>query len=162
MIKQALTLFILAAIVAVGLNLVSNSRIPFVGSWPSVIGTDTVAVPPSAEEGDPPFLSLDEAATKFQQRDAVFIDARDLEDYEYGRIKGAISFPYDYMEDYWDRVVPGLSRDKQYIIYCSGTECELSLFMARELVYNGFEKVFVFYGGWREWERAGLPIERGE
>ncbi|UCD94964.1 MAG: rhodanese-like domain-containing protein [Candidatus Zixiibacteriota bacterium] len=161
MIKQALIVIAFSAAVAVCSNLISGSGIPFVGNWPSVSGSDTVAVPPSADEGDPPFISLDEAAAKFQLRDGVFIDARDPEDYEYGRIKGALNLPYDYLEDYWDEIVPDLSKDKQYIIYCSGTECELSLFLARDLVYNGFEKVFIFYGGWREWERAKLPTEGG-
>jgi rhodanese-related sulfurtransferase len=161
MIRQALIVIVFAAVVAVCSNLISGSGIPLVGNWPSVSGSDTVAVPPSADEGDPPFISLDEAAAKFQLRDAVFIDARDPEDYEYGRIRGALNLPYDYLEDYWDEVVPELPKDKQYVIYCSGTECELSLFLARDMVYDGFEKVFIFYGGWREWERAKLPTESG-
>ena len=161
MIRQALIVIVFSVAVAVCSNLIVGSGIPLVGNWPSVSGSDTVAVPPSAAEGDPPFISLDEAAAKFQLRNAIFIDARDPEDCEYGRIRGAVNLPYDYLEDYWNEVIPGLPKDKHNIIYCSGTECELSLFLARDMVYDGFEKVFIFYGGWREWERAKLPTESG-
>lgn len=161
-LEQALTIIAVAVILGFGVNIISANRIPFIGKWPSISGSDTVAVPPSAEEGDPLFISLDEAAARYQSRNVVFVDARDPEDFEYGRVAGAINLPYDYIEDYWENVVPLIPRDNELVIYCSGTECEQSLFLAREFVYQGYEKVFIFYGGWREWERAGLPTEERE
>jgi len=161
-IGQALTILALAVIVAIGVNIFSANRILLIGEWPSISGSDTVAVPPSAQEGDPLFISLDDAAARHQSRNVLFIDARDPEDFEYGHILGAINLPYDYVEDYWDEVVPRIPGDKELVIYCSGTECELSLFLGREMVAEGYEKIFVFYGGWREWEGAGLPIEKGK
>jgi len=161
-IKQALIIIILAIIIAFVDNTVSNNRIPFFGSWPSITGSDTIVVPPSAEEDDPPFISLDEAATKFQLKSVLFIDAREPEDYELGRIRGSINLPYDYLEDYWDKIAPSLSKEKGFVIYCSGSECESSLFLGREMAYEGFKNIYIFYGGWREWKKAGLPIEGGE
>lgn len=161
-IRQALIIIILSVVFAVGANMLSSNRIPFIGNWPSISNSDSVAVPPSADEGDPPFISLDEAAAKYQSRNVVFIDARDSEDYEYGHIKGSINLPYDYLEEYWDRIALGIPKDNDIIICCSGTECESSLFLGREMVYQGYKKIFIFYGGWREWERAGLPITKGE
>lgn len=161
-IKQALIITILAIIIALGVNTVSNNRIPFFGSWPSITGSDSVVVPPSAEEGDPLFISLDEAASKFQLKRVLFIDAREPEDYNLGRIRGSINLPYDYLEDYWDDVAPSLSKEKGFVIYCSGSECESSLFLGRDMAYEGFKNIYIFYGGWREWKRAGLPIEGAE
>ncbi len=153
-----LIIIVLSIIVALISNTVSDNRIPLIGSWPSISGSDSVIIPPSAEEGDPPFISLDLAATKFQSKDILFIDAREPEDYEIGRIRGAINLPYDYMEDYWDEVLTDIAIDREIVVYCSGSECESSLFLARELVYKGYENIFIFYGGWREWERAKLPF----
>jgi len=164
-IKQILILVIISVIAGLTVNGFSGNRIPYIGDWPSVIATDSVLVPPSAEPGDPPFISLDEAAGLFQDREAVFIDARDPEDYIYGHIRGAVNVPYDYLpyddpeayENYWSGLVDSIPFYKKVITYCSGAECESSLFLGRELVARGYGNVSIFYGGWREWETAGLP-----
>ncbi len=154
-----LIIIVFSVIIALISNTVSDNRIPFIGSWPSISGSDSVIIPPSAEEGDPPFISLEQAVTKFQSENVLFLDARESEDYEIGRIRGSVNLPYDYMEDYWDEVLTDVTLDREIIIYCSGSECESSLFLARELVYKGYENIFIFYGGWREWERAELPFD---
>lgn len=159
-IFQSIIIVVISVLAGLLFNGLSGSGIPMVGKWPSVSGSDSVIVPPSAEEGDPPFISLDEAAARYQMPKILFIDAREPEDFEYGHIKAAINLPYDYMEDYWDKIIPGLEKDRNIVVYCSGSECESSLFLGRELIFNGFENISVFYGGWREWEKAGLSIEK--
>lgn len=166
-IKQAVLLVVLSALAALLYNAVSGSGLPLKGDWPSVSDSDSVIVPPSAEAGDPPFISLDEAAALYQDKRVVFIDARDPEDYDYGHIIGAVSIPYDYLpieglEAYWDSTAQHISRDTKVVIYCSGLECESSLNLGRDMSDYGWRNIRVFYGGWREWERAGLPIEGGE
>ncbi len=161
-IRQAVLLIILAFVLAVISNAVLPNRIPYIGGWPSLVGSDSVIVPPSAEEGDPPFISLDEAAALSQSSNVIFVDSRDPEDHIYGRIAGSINLPFEMIDDYWDGVTLNMPKNKEYVVYCSGDECETSLLLGRELVYQGYEKVHVFFGGWREWERAGLPVERGE
>ena len=92
----------------------------------------------------------------------MFIDAREPEDYETGHIRGAVNLPYDYMEDYWDKVLKDVPLNKEIVVYCSGNECESSLFLGREMAYKGYKDVFIFYGGWREWVEAKLPVDRGK
>ncbi|MEW5924375.1 MAG: rhodanese-like domain-containing protein [Candidatus Zixiibacteriota bacterium] len=149
-----------ATVLAIIVNIASGSRIPFVGDWPSISGSDSVAVPPSAAEGDPPFVSLDEAAARYQSPGTLFIDARDTEDYAVAHIRNAINIPYDYIDDFRDQLM-SIPLKQELVIYCSGTECELSLFLGREMQDIGYQKIFIFYGGWREWERAGLPMDKG-
>jgi rhodanese-related sulfurtransferase len=161
-ILQALVIVIAAVFVGLLFNGISGRGIPMVGKWPSNSGSDSVIVPPSAEEGDPSFISLAEAAALYQMPETMFIDAREPEDFEYGHINGAISLPYDYMEDYWDILIAGIAKDRNIVIYCSGSECESSLFLGRELVFNGFKNIFVFYGGWREWEKTGLSVVKAQ
>jgi rhodanese-related sulfurtransferase len=163
--KQRIFQAILVAVVAIVMALISNSfsgsRIPVIGHWPSISGSDSVIVPPSAEKGDPPFISLDEAAAKFQSRNVIFVDARDPADYEYGRIAGSINLPFEMLDEYWPKVAPNIPATREIVVYCSGGECESSLFLGRYMKSNGYDNIFVFYGGWSEWEKAKLPIATG-
>lgn len=166
-IKQALILILVSAVIGLVVNAVSESGIPLKGNWPSVSDSDSVIVPPSAEEGDPPFISLDEAAARFQNKNVLFIDARYPEDFDYGHIRGAVNISYDLLpienvQAFWDSTAHFIPRDKQIVVYCSGQECESSLFLGRDMADFGWNNIHIFYGGWREWERAGLPIEKGE
>ncbi len=159
-VTQAIIILAISTVLATASNLFSGNGIAFIGNWPSLISeSDSIIKPPSAEEGDPPFISLDEAAGKFQDKNVVFIDARDPEDFELAHIKGALSIPYEYLEEDWMAASTGIPKERPIVIYCSGTECELSLLLGREMAYQGYENIFIFYGGWREWEHAGLPTE---
>jgi rhodanese-related sulfurtransferase len=95
----------------------------------------------------------------FDEKKAVIIDARDIEDYEISHIAGAINIPYDTYEDYGD-IIDALNYDDVFIIYCSGGECSLSIDLA-DVLFNekAFENVFVFEGGLPEWKDAGYPVE---
>ena len=93
----------------------------------------------------------------FNSGTAIFIDARDPEDFENGHIKNSINIPYDYYEDY-EEIIDDLDDSIVYIIYCNGEECSLSIDLADYLFSEKlFEKVLVFEGGWPEWKEAGYP-----
>lgn len=165
-VRQTAILILLSILISIIFNFVSGNGIPLVGNWPTSGGSEA-AVPPSAEEGDPPFISLDEAAALFQTPGVLFIDARDPEDFEINRVRGAVSIPYDYLPDddydgYWAEKANEIPHDTRIVVYCSGSECELSLYLGRDLVQYGYQDVKVFYGGWNDWVNAGLPVELEE
>ncbi|HHI02023.1 MAG: hypothetical protein DRP51_03380 [Candidatus Zixiibacteriota bacterium] len=165
-LRQTAILFLLSISIGIISNFVNGNGIPLIGDWPASGGSEA-AVSPSAEENDPPFISLDEAAALFQTPGVLFIDARDPEDFELDRIKGAINVPYDYLPDddyegYWENLANEVPRDRIIVVYCSGTECELSLYLGRDMVHYGYRDVRIFYGGWNDWANAGLPKEQGE
>ena len=105
----------------------------------------------------PMLVNLEFSKYHFDAGSAVFIDARDPEDYESGHIQNAINIPYDYYEDYED-VINGLDDAGIYIIYCSGEECSLSIDLA-DYLYNEklIDKLLIFEGGWPQWQDAGYP-----
>ena len=105
----------------------------------------------------PMLVNLEFAKYDFDAKTAVFIDARDQEDYESGHIQNAINIPYDYYEDHED-VIDGLDDAGIYIIYCSGDECSLSIDLA-DYLYNEklIDTLLIFEGGWPEWRDAGYP-----
>ncbi len=159
-IVQLVVILVLSTLTALVVNAARDKGIALIGNWPSRTATGEGPItPPSAEEGDPPFITLDDAVAKFQSPDIIFIDARDPEDYEYGRIERAINIPFDYLDDYWEGVIDSLDREDVYVIYCSGTECESSLHLGRYLITDkGFSNIFVFFGGWQEWIDNNMPI----
>ena len=115
----------------------------------------TFSVPENMTE--PMMVDLEFAKYLFDDKSAVFIDARDAEDYEAGHIENAISIPFDYYEDY-EEVMDGLNDAGIYIIYCSGEECSLSIDLADHLFNEKLiDKLLIFDGGWPEWRDAGYP-----
>ena len=105
----------------------------------------------------PMLVNLEFSKYHFDVGSAVFIDARDPEDYESGHIQNAINIPYDYYEDYED-VINGLDDAGIYIIYCSGEECSLSIDLADYLYTEQLiDKLLIFEGGWPQWRDAGYP-----
>tara|TARA_B100000315_G_C14263918_1_gene445488 strand:- start:154 stop:636 length:483 start_codon:yes stop_codon:yes gene_type:complete len=105
----------------------------------------------------PMLVNLEFSKYHFDAGSAIFIDARDPEDFKSGHIQNAINIPYDYYEDYED-VIDGLDDLSIYIIYCSGDECSLSIDLA-DYLYNEklIDKLLIFEGGWPEWRDAGYP-----
>ena len=105
----------------------------------------------------PMMVNLEFTKYHFDTGSAIFIDARDSEDYEAGHIQNAINIPYDYYEDYED-VIDGLDYEGIYIIYCSGEECSLSIDLADYLYTDKLiDKLLIFEGGWPQWRDAGYP-----
>ena len=103
----------------------------------------------------PMMVNLEFSKYHFDAESAIFIDARDTEDYESGHIHNAINIPYDYYEDYED-VINGLDDTSIYIIYCSGEECSLSIDLADYLYTEKLiDKLLIFEGGWPQWRDAG-------
>ena len=158
---QIIGLLALSAVLALAINFMRDDGIALLGNWPSrTAEAGEPVVPPSAEEGDPPFITLDDAVALYQSPGIIFIDARDPEDYASGHITRSINIPFDYLDDDWKAHIDRLDRSARYVIYCSGSECESSLFLGRYFRDLGFVNVSVFYGGWSEWEINNLPINR--
>jgi len=163
--RQIIIIIVLSSLLGVIANLVSPNGIPFVGKYRSLSGGDGPIVPPAAEAGDPPFIAVDVAEMEFSNHDIKFIDSRDPEEFECGTIPGSINIPFEYMPEsglnhYIDSALGGLPLDFPLIIFCSGEECDLSLHLGRNMQDMGYTNLFIFFGGYREWEKFGLEVER--
>ena len=158
---KAIGIVILGSFVGIIYNSLSSQGITLKGSWSKKVNQDNLVVPYSYQEEDPPAISLDDAMMKFQSDETIFLDSRYPEDYKSGHIKGAINFPYEEFEEHSSQILPKLSFEDEIITYCDGDECETSLLLALELRDMGYKNVKIFFGGWSEWQKAGLPIEVG-
>ncbi len=165
LIRQIIILVVLSLIIGAGVNVLSPKGIDFIGSYRSLSSGDGPVVPPDAAPGDPPFIAVDVAEMEYSNHVVTFIDARDPVEFECGTIPGSINIPFDYLPEndvdiYIDSALGGLPKDRPYIIFCSGEECELSLHLARNMQQLGYTRTSIFFGGSREWETFGLEMER--
>lgn len=107
------------------------------------------------------FITLAEAENLFSIQEALFIDSRNADSYREGRIFGAINIPYETEGD--TRLLAEMSVPKEMtlVVYCDGSECQSSVGLAKRLNEEGFTDIRVFFGGWEEWLREGLPVKKG-
>lgn len=106
-------------------------------------------------------ISLAEAEDLFAAGQAVFVDARSVEEFQAGHIMGALNMPYEETrkaepEPFAAALPPG----KTPVVYCSGGDCQTSLALAKIFAEQGVGGTRVFQGGWAEWSAAGLPTEK--
>ncbi len=163
-LRQATSIFILAAILGLGINLVSPNAVDFIGKYRDISSGDGPIIPPSAMEGDPPFIDLNVAQMEHAAGDVVFVDAREPFEFECGTIPGSINIPFDYLPAenlpaYLDSALGFVDKDTPIIIFCSGEECDLSLHLARNLQEFGYTRASIFFGGSREWATFGFDLE---
>ncbi|MFQ6676240.1 MAG: rhodanese-like domain-containing protein [Fidelibacterota bacterium] len=155
---QGLILFLVSLVFSLGYNAVRNDGLPLVAVKEIVRSQDVSDV--DAFLADTTFFTaprmIDLAlARELFDRGVTFVDARDDEEYRAGHIRGALNLPTV-------ELVALLSPDDPVVAYCSGEGCASSLELAETLMLDwGFSRVFVFEGGWPQWESAGYPAEVG-
>ncbi len=165
--KQIFIILFISILLGSITNFVSPNKIPFIGEYRELSSGDGPVIPPSASEGDPPFIAIDVAEMEFSLKNTVFIDARDYEEFICATIPGSINIPFEYLPEenvaeFVDSSLSYMSKETPIIIFCSGEECDLSLHMARNMQDFGYTNLSIFFGGSREWENFELEMERGE
>jgi rhodanese-related sulfurtransferase len=155
MLRQAGIMVLLAVVLGVLSNSFRQERIPLAQDWSSQArleqGADTISE-----------ISLEEARKAFLSGRAVFLDARFPVAYREGHIRGAYNLPWESVEQLADGVLADIPRDIMIITYCDGKNCDLSMNLARELFFRGYENVRVLVNGWTRWKGAGLPVSQGD
>jgi rhodanese-related sulfurtransferase len=98
-----------------------------------------------------------------QTHKLVFIDARNDEDFQKGRIPGAWLFDPYHPEQYFTNIIPVCQAAEQIVVYCHGGDCDDSLTAAGLLLDIGIpgSKIAIYGGGMNEWPDTGLPVETG-
>ncbi len=107
-------------------------------------------------------IDLAEATRLFDQKEAVFIDARSLGDYIAGHIPGALHIPSYQLELSGQEILSGLPKDTLLVTYCAGLSCQSSMELALKLVRDfGYKNTQAFVGGWKAWARSDYPAKIG-
>lgn len=92
-----------------------------------------------------------------------FLDVREADEFDAGRIPGARSVPRGFLEVKADLVHPKrdpwlADRDRRLVVYCGGGH--RSALAAQALQQMGFRDVVSMAEGWTGWTRRGYEIER--
>jgi rhodanese-related sulfurtransferase len=97
-----------------------------------------------------------EATRLINSANAVLIDVRETNEYEGGRLPGAIHIPLSQIEGRGDELKRYVG--KPVIAYCmSGNRSRMA---GGPLARVGFKDVYHLHGGYRGWKDAGLPVEK--
>lgn len=104
-----------------------------------------------------------EELRKLSAAEVLIVDARPPLFFKRSHIPGAINIAKQYLPRDFSIAEPLLRNagGRRLVIYCSHDECEDSQKVADELCKMGFGRVFVFKDGWKGWQKAGLPEEKG-
>jgi rhodanese-related sulfurtransferase len=165
---QILILLLVGILIGVVNNSFSANKIPWIQNYVAIdeLGETVempVAVDPSYDSVFT-FISTRKAYELFNSGDVIFVDARIPEEYAEGHIEGAVNVDFEADEDVYNQQLDYLMQiagpEQPIVAYCSGTECDASLMLSRNLYYDiGYRNIYVYFGGWEQWQADSLPIE---
>ncbi|MGD9008102.1 MAG: rhodanese-like domain-containing protein [Desulfobacteraceae bacterium] len=112
-------------------------------------------------EGLTKTIAFEAAVDHFQSGTAIFADARPLEVFEAGHIKGALHLDPSEFDQWSDQVFAYASTESTLITYGEDPQGLLSRKLAEKLTWMGFENVCYLNDGWRLWKEHKLPISKG-
>jgi len=113
-------------------------------------------------KSDVPKISLNQALEYYQNKNALFVDARKSNFFDQRHIKDALDLP----DVFFDLQYPmfqfmltqmGVAKEKPLIVYGGNTSRRIDVNLARLLMEKGHDKVMVLGGNYEGWERA-LPV----
>ncbi len=152
--KEALILVGTAVAVALAVYAVRPDKI---GINPATANPD--AVQQSLTESGFSEISLEDAVSLYQEKGAIFADARHAADFAAGHIKGAVNLYTADQEIWLAEFLADTDPTAVIIAYCDGENCHLAPALAELLFFNGFDKVRYLKNGWTRWRDGGFPIE---
>ena len=103
-------------------------------------------------------VSVDEARRKLESGKAKLIDVREESEWEAGHARGAEHLGKGVIE----RDIEARAPDKkaELILYCGGGF--RSALATDNIQKMGYTNVRSMAGGWRAWQAAGAPVEKGK
>lgn len=150
-LKQSLFLILISAAVALTVNYFRPGGINIVRDW-------SLEARLANADGETMVISFEDARKLFELQQATFIDARPEKQFHEGHIKGALSLPWQSVNEHFIEIFEQLDSNSTIITYCDGETCELSHELAKFLKDMGFNNSWVLINGWSLWLKAGLPI----
>lgn len=107
------------------------------------------------------FISKEQLLEKIENGDEfTLVDALLPEDFEKGHLPFSKSLPAHLVEEQHERVLGDKTRT--VITYCSDFQCHASTNAAKALMRLGYQDVYDYKGGRKDWAAAGLPLVTGK
>lgn len=151
-LKQIGIILLFSGVVSVFANWVHPRKIPWVADWSSHVEA-------KARDKSIPVIPLSVALKLFQASETVFIDARPVEEFDAGHIRGALSAPLNSWEDQFMVLASLVDSQAPLVLYCSNRECDDALTLAILLQPLGATNMSVYVDGFDLWEKHGGEVE---
>jgi len=104
-------------------------------------------------------LDLAQAYQIWQEKKALFVDARKAEEYQELHVQWAVNIPPETWGELPSSELMKMAKTQELVIYCSQESCDDALKLAKKLRAAGFARVMAFTGGFRAWDEAGYPAD---
>lgn len=158
-IKQTIFLLGTSIILAFTVNCLSPAGIALVGQWDESPEDITSGAKSDVFGGELEIKHVKIAKDIYDSNKAVFVDARSLDSFQDGHIKGAEPLPLGQFDDFISAFKEKYPADTYIVTYCSGRSCDDSHRLEQLLFDNGYVNVSVFIDGYPAWKAEGYPIE---
>jgi rhodanese-related sulfurtransferase len=154
-VLQALLIGIVASGIALAVNAARNDGLPLINRIETKL--------PQAVEGSshdsPSVISVKDAFKMLNEKRVVFLDARDINEFEKYHVPGAIHIEPGKTEGKVENIKS--IKTELFITYCYGPGCPLAEELTSELITKGIKNITVMPEGWDGWAGAGYPEEGG-
>jgi len=106
-------------------------------------------------------LDLSQAYQIWQEKKALFVDARKAEEFQELHVRGAVNAPPERWAELSSSELMKMDKKRELVVYCSQESCDDALKLSKKLKMAGFSRVMAFTGGFRAWDEAGYPADTG-
>lgn len=158
-IQGCVVILVLAFGLGIGINFMLPSGIPLFGQWEEGAG---VIMAGSAQKGAALAEEINnplKVRQMIESGEIAVVDVRRADLYDLGHIPGALSFPLSEFDQNINRFRHRFKADDPLLVYCSGVTCHDSHTFGARLIELGYSHVFVYAGGFSEWEEMGFEVE---
>jgi rhodanese-related sulfurtransferase len=106
-----------------------------------------------------PIIDRETLEKKVQKNpNLVLVEVLEPEKYEEFHLPGAMNVPLSTnFEETIQQAVP--DKSQEIVVYCSDDDCDASPTAARKMEELGYEHVYDYSGGKKDWKDAGLPVK---
>ena len=158
-IRGCVVILVLSLGLGFWINFVSPLGIPLIGQWDLGVG---VIMAGSNREGMAKAEEINNPLKVKQMIEAgeiVVVDVRRADIYDQGHLPGALSFSLSEFDEQIGHFHNRVDEDDPVLLYCAGVTCHDSHTFGAKLIELGFARVYVYAGGFSEWEEMGFKVE---
>lgn len=99
-----------------------------------------------------PIVSTHDMDRIISRREMIIVDARLQQDFDAGHIEDAVNIQRSATLEECSAALGPVSKDTPIVLYCQSNGCPYSVDVARSLIKCGFHNLYLFSGGWLEWQ----------